>query len=838
MNNELNDTHAPKYMGRYELIKELDHGGMAIVYLARDPKSERKVAIKVIRDSKTNQREFKHRFQQEVKVIARLEHHAIVPVYDVGEHDGRPYLVMRYMPGRSLRHRLENHARLPLDEVCFIAKRLGDALEKAHGKGVIHRDIKPANVLFDDVGLPYLSDFGIARLMEQTQHVSYTVAGSPPYMAPEQWTGSIQNEQTDVYQLGVMLFEMVTGHKPFGGGDFRAQHMHEAIPSIRKFDAMLPAALDDVFQKALAKEPVERFTTPKVLVTALWRAAGAEQIAGRFQVHQQIGTTRLATVYLAYDSEMDIDVALKIMHSPLLGNYRFQRAFRNEAKAIEAFAHQYVVKIYEIGKHENKPYIAMRYCSGGSLADRLHRDGPLPLSEVCDIAAQVAAAVQAIHDAGWLHRNIKPSNILLGSDGSVYLSELGTLTIAEQTTAVLENNDLLGADAYMAPEQRRGSGLDKTTDVYQLGVTLFKLLAGKRPFAEQNAANGGNGRVAEPVPAISRVNPDLPATLDPVFQKALAESPGDRYETPMELAAALREAERAHILESHYSDGQRYFSQRQWEAAVAAFETVADLDPSYEQVASYLDSAKAKRRSEEIYAKGKEELSRRRWREAVHWFKQIPDYEDASVHLQLAQKHVELQSLYTKGQDYQQRNKLKSARKQYVQIQKIEPAYRNVPQLLADVETALSQAAANRRARFTKWAARVGIVLVLVTALLFLYLRFPTSARLAGCLSSADLFLETPSGEYSHGDTVSLSSGLSRLNVRFVSSSISCRGVESKYMYNWDVSEGTLDSTMTTIPANNYLSSLRASRDRLEIEIEVPGIKATRTMGFLLSVDE
>src|SRR5688500_5354918 len=168
-------------IGRYEVVKELGQGGMAVVYLARDPYMKRQAAVKVLPRQFTFDPQFRTRFQREAEVIATLEHPHIVPVYDFGEHDGQPFIVMRYMSGGSLADRL-SQGPLPISAIAALFDRIGSAMDYAHSLGVIHRDIKPGNILFDSRGEPWLSDFGIAKIAEATAAFTGTgIIGTPAY---------------------------------------------------------------------------------------------------------------------------------------------------------------------------------------------------------------------------------------------------------------------------------------------------------------------------------------------------------------------------------------------------------------------------------------------------------------------------------------------------------------------------------------------------------------------------------------------------------------------------------------------------------------------------------
>ncbi|HEX2991671.1 MAG TPA: serine/threonine-protein kinase, partial [Anaerolineales bacterium] len=207
----------PDKIGLYEIKSELGRGGMATVYRAYDPRFEREVAVKVLpRELLHADPQFRLRFEREAKIIAQLEHTAIVPVYDVGEADGQPYFVMRYMNGGSLSDRIKAGV-MEVDEAARILGAFAPGLDEAHARGIVHRDIKPSNILFDKRGNPYISDFGIAKLTQaQSGNVTGSaIIGTPAYMAPEQAQGDDIDGRADIYALGIILFEMVTGKQPY-----------------------------------------------------------------------------------------------------------------------------------------------------------------------------------------------------------------------------------------------------------------------------------------------------------------------------------------------------------------------------------------------------------------------------------------------------------------------------------------------------------------------------------------------------------------------------------------------------------------------------------------------
>src|SRR5574339_624232 len=249
----------PEKIGLYEIKSELGRGGMATVYRAYDSRFEREVAVKVLpTELLHSDPQFRLRFEREAKIIAQLEHTAIVPVYDVGEADGQPYFVMRYMNGGSLSERIKAGG-LTIEEAARILGAIAPGLDEARSKGIVHRDIKPSNILFDRRGNPYISDFGIAKL-SQAQASSVTgsaIIGTPAYMAPEQASGETVDGRSDIYALGIILYEMLTGRQPYEADTPMAvaiKHITDPVPQIRLTNPGLPEGMDTIIQKAMAKK--------------------------------------------------------------------------------------------------------------------------------------------------------------------------------------------------------------------------------------------------------------------------------------------------------------------------------------------------------------------------------------------------------------------------------------------------------------------------------------------------------------------------------------------------------------------------------------------------------
>ncbi len=263
--------------GRYELHELVGSGGMSNVFRAHDRLLERSVAIKVLHEQYSADEDYVERFRREARSVAQLAHPNIVTVIDRGEEDGRQYIVFEYVEGENLKGLL-SHGALPVDQALRYGLQIAGALDFAHKRGLVHRDVKPQNVLLTEEGEPKVTDFGIARSVDvQSVTQSGTVLGTSDYIAPEQARGEQVDQRTDIYSLGVVLYELLTGEVPYSGDNFVAvamQHLHEPVPSVLDQRRDVPVRLDLAVQRAMAKDPADRFESMEGLIDELDRCYG------------------------------------------------------------------------------------------------------------------------------------------------------------------------------------------------------------------------------------------------------------------------------------------------------------------------------------------------------------------------------------------------------------------------------------------------------------------------------------------------------------------------------------------------------------------------------------
>jgi len=265
-----------KTLGKYRLVEELGWGGMAVVYRGYDTVLRRDVAVKVMLPHLARDKDFVRRFRREAETAAQLAHPNIVPVHDVGQEDGYHYFVMAYLSGKTLSHIIAALGALPPAQVIAIARQIAAALDYAHGCGLVHRDIKPANIMVDEGGQAVLTDFGIVRAVEGTQLTATGMTlGTPEYMAPEQASGEKTTAASDIYSLGIVVYEMLAGQAPFHATTPIAvmmKHINDPPPPLSRKNPAIPAAVEQVVSWALRKEPAQRPASASQFVAALQEA--------------------------------------------------------------------------------------------------------------------------------------------------------------------------------------------------------------------------------------------------------------------------------------------------------------------------------------------------------------------------------------------------------------------------------------------------------------------------------------------------------------------------------------------------------------------------------------
>lgn len=267
-------------IGRYKVLREIGRGGMGIVYKAVDPSTKKDVAIKVLHPSMVD-RTSVERFNREGRAMAKLKHPNIVEVVDFGAQEGTHFFAMEYIEGKSLKWMISEEGTLPLQKTLNIIKQVAQALAYAHAEGMIHRDIKPANVMIDRNGVAKVMDFGLVQIPGVTRVTGTdTAVGTPEYISPEQLSGEEVDNRTDIYSLGITMYEMVAGTTPFKGETSYAvlmKHKYETPPPLKTFRGDVPREIEDIVMKAIAKDLGKRYLRVEEFMADIDRVLGLKE---------------------------------------------------------------------------------------------------------------------------------------------------------------------------------------------------------------------------------------------------------------------------------------------------------------------------------------------------------------------------------------------------------------------------------------------------------------------------------------------------------------------------------------------------------------------------------
>ena len=259
-----------------------------------------------------------------------------------------------------------------------------------------------------------------------------------------------------------------------------------------------------------------------------------QRINDRYQIIRSIGEGGMANVYLAHDTILDRNVAVKILRGNLAKDEKFIKKFQREANSAATILHPNVVEMYDVGKDDDNYFIVMEYIDGQTLKNLIKKRGALTLPEVIDIMMQLTSAIECAHDKYIIHRDIKPQNILMLDDGTVKVTDLGIAT-ATNANELTQTNSVMGSVHYLPPESANGSGATIRSDIYSLGILMFELLTGKVPFKGDNAVEVAIKQLKEPIPSITRINPEIPQSVENIILKACAKNPKNRYKNVTEM---------------------------------------------------------------------------------------------------------------------------------------------------------------------------------------------------------------------------------------------------------------------------------------------------------------
>jgi serine/threonine protein kinase len=571
----------------YEILQELGRGGMGVVYKARHLASQRLVALKMIRDGALAGSLDRARFRVEAEAGARMRHPNIVEIYEVGESAGRSYFAMELLEGGSLDRHLAGR-RFSAGQAAELICTLARAVQHAHEQKIIHRDLKPGNILFASGGVasgpladtanhtplstpqPKITDFGLAKRLD-SQSTALTkdgaVVGTAHYMAPEQADGRIGEigPATDVYALGAILYELLTGAPPFQGDSWAQavqRVLHEEPMPPARLRPEVPQAVEAICLKCLEKDPRRRYGAASELADDLERFLAGQptraqplgplerltRLAARdgYQIVGEIGRGPCSVMYQARYQALQQAVVLKVFRGGLCRRDDWEARLKRGAEMAAGLAHPQLISVQRAGWWDDAAYLALEHVPQGSLAARIAQHGGRHASpaDALRLVEQVAEVVAYLHRQGVVHGNLKPSNVLLAADGIPRLADLRWSGGLYQDGLPGDDEQPMGL-AYLAPEflRNRASEPRPYTDIYGLGLILYELLTGRPPFTAASARELlEQVRSADPAPP-SSVNPHVTGDVDWVCLKCLRKDQWRRHARVFDLVQVLRECQ-------------------------------------------------------------------------------------------------------------------------------------------------------------------------------------------------------------------------------------------------------------------------------------------------------
>ena len=548
---------------RYEVTGLLASGGMGEVYRARRILLGDDVVIKVIRADGDDAADLRERFMRESRTCARLRHPNIVTILDFAiAPDGQPYLVMEYLNGRSLRDELATDGPMDVPTVQRIAGPVCAALQLAHDQQIIHRDLKPANIVghrFESGETVYkVIDFGLANIRAGAD-VRLTRAdqfmGTLLYASPEQLQGEDVDNRSDIYSLGAVMFEMLTGRPPFQSASpmgIITKHLCDSPPTASGILARIPGWLDRVLERALAKDPAERWQSMAEFAGALasGESAGPGASAGlldKYELGPMIATGRLGSqVFAATHRGLGVPVAVRLLKRGQRPDWESVRArFLKEARGLQV-AHPSVIQVRDFGEDQDTLFVVTDLIEGQSLLQVLEAEAPLSWPRAAALGGQVIDATAALHRRQALLCGVNPGIIRMTADedGERLMISTGGIgqvqeLLASLSDAVLRGGALSDSEMpYIAPEVLTGRPADARSDIFAIGVLVYEMLTGIQPFTGRSLPELIGAMLAAPARDPRELQSGVPDAAAACLLKCLEKDPDRRYATATALRAA------------------------------------------------------------------------------------------------------------------------------------------------------------------------------------------------------------------------------------------------------------------------------------------------------------
>lgn len=560
---------------RYEIIDVLGSGGMGQVYRARRIRLGDEVAIKVMQATHSAPPELRQRFLRESRACAQLRHPNIVGILDFDfDASNQPFMVMELLSGPSLREEIELEAPMPPARVAAILEPVAAALQLAHDRGITHRDLKPANIVvhrYESGERVYkVIDFGLAAMKAASDETRLTdpamFLGTLAYAAPEQVRGDGVTPATDVYALGVIAYEMLTGARPFDAGN-RVTLINQMLtvrpvsPAVHR--SGLSETIDRAVMRALDKDPLQRWRSATDFVNALRDAGGEAEperaggggLLARYELGGLVGRGRLGSlIYRGTHRALGIPVAIRILKRDEQPHWDAVRArFLLEART-QQVPHPGLLQVRDFGEDDQNVFLVTDFVEGPSLRQALAESGAFPWPRASALLAQALDAVTALHRSGGFICGVNPDMVRIRAGGAgragraggdqIVVSSAGIRSV-QDVLATMREQELRGQEAsehelpYVAPEVMMGGAPDVRADVFTMGVLAYEMVTGRQPFRAASVPEllGQMLQVTPPAPVT--IVPSVPAAASAAILRAIHGPLAGRFESIEQFARAL-----------------------------------------------------------------------------------------------------------------------------------------------------------------------------------------------------------------------------------------------------------------------------------------------------------
>lgn len=560
--------------------RELARGAMGIVFLGRDTRLHRRVAIKVLPpDIASGRSDLPERFLREARIAARLHHPHIVPLYRVAPGNRLLWFVMKFVEGESLQSYIERSSPLPVRKTVSLVSDIAAALHHAHEAGVVHRDVKPANAILDEKERPVVTDFGIASALDDdTLTLPGTIMGTALYMSPEQCEGRRVDHKADQYSLGIISYEMLSGHVPFADdrlSEIFRKHIMDPVPPLSVLQPVVSLPVQGVIERALAKRPEDRWPSTATFAAALRRAAATSSSSPRVAVAdvpylislpdtlppilrvappeesqatiaslnnryvpmRPLMTSGHAEFVVARDNASspgaDAHVVIKRLRADAKPLQLWLDRFLNESRLLTGLSHPNVIAVSDTGVSQfgpPLPFHVSRRRSSTPLPALLAADGPLDSSRARSVLIPLFDAVSYLHQNGIIHRDLQPAHVIVDDSLAPTLCDFSMVLRAGEEVGQLWNDDGITRDPhYISPEDAAADPIDARCDLFGLGILVYECVTGRKPFSGRSPLETLSLILREKHEDPSRYNDELGADFDRFMRRMLAKSPGDRF---------------------------------------------------------------------------------------------------------------------------------------------------------------------------------------------------------------------------------------------------------------------------------------------------------------------